>query len=53
MAYIFVLTIYFWGMPCMPGHIHVHISTNLGNNVTETHVDLSMHAFTYMCILAM
>ena len=37
----------------MPGHIHVYISTDLGNNVTETQVDISMYAFTYICILGM
>ena len=32
----------------MSVHIHVYISTNLGNNVTETQVDISMHAFIHI-----
>ena len=48
MPYTFLYQIFtFRGLPRMPGQIHVYISTNLGNNVTETQVDISMHAFTY------
>ena len=46
MAYIFLFWIFtFGGLPCIPGHIHVYISTDVGNNITETQV----HGYIYAC----
>ena len=34
----------------MSVHIHVYASINLGNNITETQVDISMYAFIDICM---
>ena len=48
MTYICLYQIFTLGdVPCMYAHIHVYISIDLGNNITETHRNHTESGYTY------